>query len=345
MPVISEKRDLVLNVILTVVTAGIFGLFWLYEILTDLESKGGQGKFDKMAHVLLCLIPIVGWILAAQTMAQQWDVVRQRSEREAEDWNLLFIILGVVCPVGLLALNVTLSDNFGDGPEPIDPVKAALDAKDPNAQNAQLVQMLQKQQEQMEEMQAKMQHANFQQNQMLKQQNAQMQAQMNAMKKQVEEQKAAQAAAQAKKAADEADIQKRREQIQAEIAAKQAAKKAKIESVEEVGQEQNFGQVAPMFVPEGFQVTPELPDAGLFGASAPQATPDAGLFGAPTPDVSFGAPAAPIEQPVVPQAAPEMPMPDAGLFGAPVEPVASDTPVPDANLFGMAPAAPSGESK
>ena len=215
MPVISEKRDLVLNVILTVVTAGIFGLFWLYEILTDLESKGGQGKFDKMAHVLLCLIPIVGWILAAQTMAQQWDVIRQRSEREAD------IILGVVCPVGLLALNVTLSDNFGDGPEPIDPVKAALDAKDPNAQNAQLVQMLQKQQEQMEEMQAKMQHANYQQNQMLKQQNAQMQAQMNAMKKQVEEQKAAQAAAQAKKAADEADIQKRREQIQAEIAGSQ----------------------------------------------------------------------------------------------------------------------------
>lgn len=101
-----QQRSIVTCIILSIVTCGIYGYYWLFKL--DEETRqlsNDQNGLSSGVIVLLCII--TGGIFAAYwgyTVAKRIQTIKANAGQNAEDNSVLYLVLGIFIFIVLLAL-------------------------------------------------------------------------------------------------------------------------------------------------------------------------------------------------------------------------------------------------
>jgi hypothetical protein len=92
-----QRRDLVLSIILTVVTCGIYKLFWMYQLGNDIAMLRGDDQPKPMTDLLLTLVTCGLWYFVVSYRWAQLlnDVVGQRGGRVDSNFPGLCLVLAI----------------------------------------------------------------------------------------------------------------------------------------------------------------------------------------------------------------------------------------------------------
>ena len=98
-----ERRNIAVAIILTIVTCGIYGIYWYIKLNDELKSASGDGFFEGVKNFLLTLVTcgIWGYYWAYKVGKATMDV-QQKSNSEVSDNAVLYLILS------LLGLNIVV---------------------------------------------------------------------------------------------------------------------------------------------------------------------------------------------------------------------------------------------
>ena len=104
-----KKKDIVTNIILTIITCGIYGIFWFVSISDDVRIVSNDERLSGGKCLLLTIITcgIYGYYwcyLVAKALMQ----AQSKYELPADDYTLLYIILRIF---GLSIVNYCLIQN------------------------------------------------------------------------------------------------------------------------------------------------------------------------------------------------------------------------------------------
>ena len=100
------NRSVVTVIILTIVTCGIYSFYWVFKASEELENAGQSGSsLSPAVTLVLCLlISPVGFLLFGMNADQNLNNIKARSGRPASDNKVLYMILGFIFPIVLIAL-------------------------------------------------------------------------------------------------------------------------------------------------------------------------------------------------------------------------------------------------
>ena len=99
------KRSVATVVILTLVTCGIYGIYWYWISIKELYNAGGKSIADLdpvIQFVLLFLY--VGGVFFAINANDNINEVKMRNGTPAADNKTLWIVLSLICPIAMIAL-------------------------------------------------------------------------------------------------------------------------------------------------------------------------------------------------------------------------------------------------
>ncbi|MDL2253691.1 DUF4234 domain-containing protein [Ruminococcaceae bacterium OttesenSCG-928-I18] len=105
------QRNIVLYVILTFVTCGIFGLYWFYTIAKTFEEAQTYNRVSTSAGVTLLLDIItcsIYGMYAYYKWGQATPEIMSRYGRPADDKSVLYLVLSIF---GLQIVNMCLIQN------------------------------------------------------------------------------------------------------------------------------------------------------------------------------------------------------------------------------------------
>jgi phosphotransferase system glucose/maltose/N-acetylglucosamine-specific IIC component len=62
---IGKKRDPIVVILLSIVTCGIYGIYWYYTAMVDLNGILGEERLNPVTFIILCIIcaPILYYVL------------------------------------------------------------------------------------------------------------------------------------------------------------------------------------------------------------------------------------------------------------------------------------------
>lgn len=102
-----ENRNLAVSIILSLVTCGIYGLYWFYTIARDFEAANTQSRIGISPGVVLLLDIVTGnifGIYAYYKWGKQTYEVASALGMPAEDKSTLYLVLGIFIPIVAMAL-------------------------------------------------------------------------------------------------------------------------------------------------------------------------------------------------------------------------------------------------
>jgi hypothetical protein len=90
------QRGVALAIVLTLITCGIYGIYWFIVMTNDVGKLSGDSSFTGGKHFLLTLVTCGIWSLiwAYQVGKQVAEAQRQRG-LSATDNSALYLILGI----------------------------------------------------------------------------------------------------------------------------------------------------------------------------------------------------------------------------------------------------------
>ena len=103
-----ENRSLVLNVVLSIITCGIYALYWFYTIARDFENAQTYNRVATTAGVTLLLDIVtcgIYGIYAYYKWGQATPELFARYGRTSEDKSVLYLVLAIL---GLQIVNMCL---------------------------------------------------------------------------------------------------------------------------------------------------------------------------------------------------------------------------------------------
>lgn len=92
----GDTRPIATAIILTIVTCGIYGLFWLYWISRDLRNYLGRTDVSPGTELLLCILCFpyaIYWVYKSTKLVQ--EAQKKVGIETTEDKTVLNIILAV----------------------------------------------------------------------------------------------------------------------------------------------------------------------------------------------------------------------------------------------------------
>ena len=108
------KREVVTCVILTIVTCGIYGLYWVAKINNDTKILANDNTMPSGGTVILLSIVTCGIysLYWAYKMGQlQYEAQKAKNVAEPKDNAIIFLVLAIVFPiVGWVLMQNTIND-------------------------------------------------------------------------------------------------------------------------------------------------------------------------------------------------------------------------------------------
>lgn len=99
------KRSVATVVILSIVTCGIYGLYWYWVSMNELYNAGRKSIGDLPPVVQFILMFFyVGGVFFAINANDNINEVKMRNGMPAADNKILWIILSLVFPIAMIAL-------------------------------------------------------------------------------------------------------------------------------------------------------------------------------------------------------------------------------------------------
>lgn len=93
-----KKRDIAVAIILSIVTCGIYGLVWFFNLVTDLNTAAGDTDDQTPGVILLLSIitcGIYGWIWLYKA-GEKVDRIKQSNGEAPSNSALIYLILAIV---------------------------------------------------------------------------------------------------------------------------------------------------------------------------------------------------------------------------------------------------------
>ena len=93
-----KKRNIAVCIILSIVTCGIYGLYWLYQLTEDTNALTGDANATSGGMVILlsivtCSIYLWYWLYK---QGERIDAVKTANGMPSSNSGIIYIILGIV---------------------------------------------------------------------------------------------------------------------------------------------------------------------------------------------------------------------------------------------------------
>lgn len=98
MPALT-KRSVATVVILTIVTCGIYGIYWYWVAIHELDAAGKSSNIDPTIQFILMFLPYVGSIMFGMNADANINSIKQQRGIPTEDNKVLWIVLFIIIPV------------------------------------------------------------------------------------------------------------------------------------------------------------------------------------------------------------------------------------------------------
>lgn len=100
-----QNRNIALVIVFSLISCGIYAIYWLYVTSEALENEGHAGGLSPaLILVLALLVSPVGYCLFGMYSDQNLNNIKMQRGLPSEDNKVLYIVLGVLIPVVLVAL-------------------------------------------------------------------------------------------------------------------------------------------------------------------------------------------------------------------------------------------------
>ena len=100
-----KKRSIAAVVILTIITCGIYGVYWTYVVCDELQKKTGVSKIPPVLTTLLMLfVGSAGGALLGYDCNETVNAYKASRGAPTNDNSVLWIVVGVLLPVVTMAL-------------------------------------------------------------------------------------------------------------------------------------------------------------------------------------------------------------------------------------------------
>lgn len=98
-----KQRDIVLVIVLSIITCGIYLLYWVYDTMNSLEQTSGkQSGVNAVACLLLCIfVAPVGFILFGLGADEQINMIKEARGIPTTENKVMYMILGFFLPIVL----------------------------------------------------------------------------------------------------------------------------------------------------------------------------------------------------------------------------------------------------
>lgn len=97
------KRSVGTVILLTIVTCGIYGLYWAYKTIFELHAAGEKSNLEPMIQFILMFF-YVGFIIFALNADANLNAIREKKGLSTKDNKILYLLLGIFVPIVLVAL-------------------------------------------------------------------------------------------------------------------------------------------------------------------------------------------------------------------------------------------------
>lgn len=98
-----KNRNVALVLVLSIVTCGIYYLYWMYVTMDALDREGQSSNMPVIAQFLL-LFFYVGGLLFGLNADANLNAIKASKGMPTQDNKVLWLILGLVIPVVLIVL-------------------------------------------------------------------------------------------------------------------------------------------------------------------------------------------------------------------------------------------------
>ena len=101
-----QNRSVAMVIILSLITCGIYPLYWLYQTAAGLENEGksGTGLSPALVLVIALFFPSVGYLLFGMTADQNINNIKTKMGLPVTDNKVIYMVLGFLIPIVLVAL-------------------------------------------------------------------------------------------------------------------------------------------------------------------------------------------------------------------------------------------------
>ena len=100
-----KKRSVAAVVILTLITCGIYGYYWLFVTARDLQKESGTSEISPVVTLLLSLfVSVAGTALLGFDTNTTVNALKAQRGMKQEDNKVLWIVLGAIIPIVLYGL-------------------------------------------------------------------------------------------------------------------------------------------------------------------------------------------------------------------------------------------------
>ncbi len=99
------NKSVVVVIVLTVVTCGLYSIYWYWKAINELYNAGGKslGNLTPGIQFLLFFV-YVGGVVFAINADDNLNAVKQQRGLTAADNKVIYVILALVFPIALIAL-------------------------------------------------------------------------------------------------------------------------------------------------------------------------------------------------------------------------------------------------
>lgn len=98
-----KNRNIALVIVLSIVTCGIYSLYWTYVTMDALDKEGGASNMPVIAQFLL-LFFYVGYILFGLNADANINAIKAKRGLPTTDNKILWLVLGLFLPIVLVIL-------------------------------------------------------------------------------------------------------------------------------------------------------------------------------------------------------------------------------------------------
>ena len=100
-----QKRSIVSVILFTIITCGIYGLYWMYQVAKELQLATGKSQFSPAIILVLGLfVSPVGFVLLAMECNDRLNDIRAAKGMPPADNMVLWVVLGILLPIVQVAL-------------------------------------------------------------------------------------------------------------------------------------------------------------------------------------------------------------------------------------------------
>ena len=100
-----EKRSVIAVILFSILTCGIYMVYWTYVTCTAMQQQGGKTGIPPIATTLLMLfVTPVGGALLGMDADDNLNAIKTKHGMPTTDNKVLWIVLGVLFPIVTVAL-------------------------------------------------------------------------------------------------------------------------------------------------------------------------------------------------------------------------------------------------